>query len=163
MSKLKIFHNNDTAANPPVPSKDGYKNVGREFVKNFDDFERKGDNDRPDLLRKYANTNADGTTGNYVIYQLTRGNRPGDRVNEAIDNNNCSVKITPDERRGNGNARGKHNIVLPKKEADDAALSTGYLAGYVKAIAELYGNGSNAEVKDACDFLFGIMLLTRCR
>ncbi|TIX46282.1 MAG: hypothetical protein E5W81_08320 [Mesorhizobium sp.] len=150
MAKLKIFDNNNTNVN--VPSKQGYINVATGVINDFTNFESESDKKKSDLLQQYAGNN-------HIIYQLTRN----PETNVPIDSNNCKVYIVPDGRKKPGVTFGKHNIVLPEMESDDPPLDTGYLSEHVKAISELYGAGTSPEVDQACKFLFGLMLLTRCR
>jgi hypothetical protein len=149
MAKLKIFEGNNPAGN--LPNKEGYIDVATGLIADFNNFDSASERDRSDLLQGYA--------GKHTIYQLTRN--PANDV--AIDRNNCKVKIESDERKKPSVNFGKHNIVLPEIQAADPPLDTGYLSEYVKAIDALYGAGSATELDRACKFLFGIMLLTRCR
>ena len=135
-----------------VPSKQGYINVATGLINDFANFESESDKNRSDLLQQYVGDN-------YIIYQLTRN----PDTNVPIDSNNCKVNIVPDGRKKTGVTFGKHNIVLPEIEPGDPPLDTGYLSEHVKAIDALYGGGTAAELDSACKFLFGLMLLTRCR
>jgi len=153
MAKLKIFDSNNTALQ--IPSKEGYRNVATQLIADLPNFDSASDKDRSDLLQKYANYG--GT--NHIIYQLTKDNPPQE---VPIDKTNCKVNLEYDVKKMGGNV-GKHNLVLPEILVTDPPLSTGYLAPYVQAIVQLYGTGTAPEVQSACEFLFGIMLLTRCR
>lgn len=159
MAKLKIF--DDTAPVPGTLSKQGYINVATNLIADIDNFTNNSTTDqaRADLLQGYAGLN-------HTVYQRTRADPsvPGDTEDDvAIDSSNCKVKVEFDERKkGSGNF-GKHNIVLPKLEPGDSLMSTGYLSGYVQAIHDLHGTGTAPEVENACKFLFGLMLVGRCR
>ena len=155
MAKLKIFKDNDKDNLNPIPSKEGYINVAQQVLANFDIFQNTSEVNRSDLLQTYANQ--DG--GSHIIYQQTRN--PTDNV--PITHSNCKVVIRHDERVKPAQAISKHNMVFPEMQVGDPPITTGYLANYAKAVVELYGGGTAGEVSKACDFLFGIMLLTRCR
>jgi hypothetical protein len=161
MAKLKIFYNNDTTS--LVPDEVGYKNVAEGLIADLTNFDSASDKDRSDLLQKYANS--DKKT--HTIYQLTRGTGGGGSdVNEPIDKNNCKIDIEYDGRKKPATTYGKHKLALPELLLGDT-LTTGYLEEYVKKVVSLYGatgGGTTAQqTDDACKFLFGIMLLTRCR
>ena len=149
MAKLKIFENNNPNQN--IPSKDGYRSVTTNLLNDLANFQNASDKERSDLLQQYA--------GKHTIYQFTRN--PDQDV--PISKNNCKVNIENDERKKPNVNFGKHNLVLPEIQIGDPPLNVGYLDKYVQAIDSLYGNGSATEVLSACEFLFGIMLLTRCR
>jgi len=148
MAKLKIFENDNPAGN--IPSKEGYINVATGLINDFSNFKNESDRDKSDLLQGYA--------GKHTIFQLTRN--PENNV--PIDRDNCKVNIVDDERKKPNVNFGKHNIGLPELQPGEH-LDTGYLSEYVKAIDALYGGGSATELDKACKFLFGLMLLTRCR
>ena|SRR5215813_4808155 len=152
MAKLKIFENDDPTQN--IPSKEGYRNTATGLLADLANFRSAHERDRSDLLRQYA--------GNHIIFQQTRN--PQQDV--PIDSNNCKIHIQNDGRKDPTANLGRHNIVLPEIRPGDPPLNFGYLDRYVKAIVDLYGaqgGGAPAQVSAACEFLFGIMLLTRCR
>jgi hypothetical protein len=148
MARLKIFENNNPQAN--IPSKEGYTNVATGLINDFTNFSAASDRDRSDLLQGYA--------GKHTVYQLTRN--PQTEV--PINRDNCKINIVPDERKKPNVNFGKHNMALPELQPGEV-LDTGYLSEHVKAIDALYGGGSAAELDRACKFMFGLMLLTRCR
>lgn len=157
MAKLKIF--DDGVPAPGPLSREGYINVATNLLDNYASFTSATEKERSDLLQCYAGENR-------TVYQWTKA-VPNDTSqpakNEAIDSSNCKIKIEFDERKqGNGNF-GKHNMVLPKHEPGDPPLSTGYLSDYVEAIHDLYGDGSTPNKERACKYLFGLMLVGRCR
>jgi len=152
MSKLKIFDNNNPHGN--IPSREGYMNVANGVINDLNNFENASDKERSDLLQNYANS--DGHV--HTIFQLTRN--PENEV--PIGSNNCKVNVEKDERKKPNVNFARHNMVLPELQPGEQ-LDTGYLSEYVIAIDQLYGAGSAAELDRACKFLFGIMLLTRCR
>lgn len=153
MAKLKIFEGNDPTA--AVPSKEGYRNVTINLLANLSTFLKAKEKDRPALLQQYSSYG--GT--NHIIYQLTSG----PEVNQPIDSTNCKVSVRKDERKRPSVSVGKHNMVLPDQNVGDPPINPGYLEEYVKAVVSLYGGGTPPEILRACEFLFGIMLLTRCR
>lgn len=153
MAKLKIFEGNDTTA--AIPSKDGYRNVTKHLLADLTTFLKASDKKRSDLLQKYSSYGG----SNHIIYQLT-SNPP---VNEPISSTNCKVQVDEDERKRPSVNFGKHNMVIPDQHVGDPPINPGYLEEYVKAVVSLYGGGTPPEILSACEFLFGIMLLTRCR
>jgi hypothetical protein len=150
MSKLYIYENDNPNQN--IPSKEGYRNVATNLLNDLANFRNATETQRSDLLRQYAGAK-------HTIFQLTRN----PEQNVPIDSGNCKIKIENDERKKPAANFGKHNMVLPEMQAGDPPLNVGYLDKYVQAIDSLYGQGNPAEVLSACEFLFGIMLLTRCR
>ena len=150
MAKLKIFDNNNPASN--LPSQQGYRNVATGVLNNLATFQNATTTDRSDLLKQYAGAA-------HTIFQQTRS--PVQNV--PIDKNNCKVSIYNDQRKKPTVNLGRHKMVLPEVQAGDPPLNVGYLDPYVRAIVALFGGGTPAEVTSACEFLFGIMLLTRCR
>jgi hypothetical protein len=156
MAKLKIFDNNNIAAN--LPSKDGYRNVAKGVLNNLNTFRNASTTVRTDLLKQYATTA-------HKIYQQTRNPIQDVEINA----NNCRVSIYNDERKKSAVTFGRHKMVLPEIQASDSPLTATYLDKYVQAIVELYyggtppSGGTPAGLTNASEFLFGIMLLTRCR
>jgi hypothetical protein len=155
MAKLKIFENNDTSADTNKPSKDGYIQVVRRLTipVAFNDFITAEPDERVTILNEFL-SGLNDNEGNplKVWHQIKNGE------SRAITENNCQIHVHIDKRKV-GNRPSKHTMSFPGIMPPD----TGYLDRYVTAIVELYGDGSNANVKNACDFLYGIMLLTRCR
>jgi len=151
MAKLKIFDGNNPAG--AIPSQDGYRNVTKNLLADLPNFLSATDKKRSDLLQQYASS-----VGSHIIYQLTFN----PETNQAIDSSNCKVNVDEDER-SNAGTFGKHNMVIPDQHVGDPPINPGYLEEYVKAIVSLYGGGTPTEILSACEFLFGIMLLTRCR
>lgn len=155
MAKLRIY---DDSAAPHTLSREGYINVATKLLADFANFTANTTNDqeRAGLLQGYAGEN-------HTVHQLTSATTDEAEVDEPISSSNCKVKFQLDERKkGNGNFS-KHNIVLPKRELGDS-LSTRYLEDYVIAICDLYGDGSTTTKKErACNYLFGLMLVGRCR
>ncbi|ESZ05407.1 MULTISPECIES: hypothetical protein [unclassified Mesorhizobium] len=153
MAKLKIFEGNDPTA--AIPSKDGYRNVTKYLLADLATFLNASDKERSDLLQQYSSYGG----SNHIIYQLTKN----PEANQAIDCSNCKVNVQEDERKKPSANFGKHNMVLPDQHVGDPPINPGYLEEYIKAIVSLYGDGTPTKTLSACEFLFGIMLLTRCR
>ena len=162
MARLKIFQGNNPAGN--IPDQQGYRNVATGFLADLSNFRTASTKDRADLLQQYADAGQAPQT--HTIFELLRNPPVGQLPDLPINNTNCKVYINNDIRRKTGVAFGKHNLGLPEIQAPDPPLTVGYLAPYVQAIVALYGatgGGTPAQVTAACEFLFGIMLLTRCR
>jgi hypothetical protein len=150
MAKLKIFEGNSPGPKVP-PSSEGYRQVADRLLANFDTFTSSDTSDkkRTELLVAYAYP--------HVVYQWSRD----PNVEQPIDPENCRIHVKFDERR-HGPHSGRHTMVFPG--TGDAPVSSGYLIKYVEKIVELYGDGTDPDNHlEACKFLFGIMLLTRCR
>jgi hypothetical protein len=153
MAKLKMFQGNNPGGN--IPNQQGYRNVATGVLNNLAAFRNASTTNRSELLKQYA-------TPTHKIFQQTRS--PIQDVE--ISKNNCKISIYNDERKKPAVNFGKHKMVLPEMQTGDPPLDSNYLAPYVQAIVALYGatgGGTPAQVTAACEFLFGIMLLTRCR
>jgi hypothetical protein len=139
MARLRI----EDLANPTLPGAQGYIKVVRElYLKSanytyFIDDNHK--NERPTLLQGHASP--------YIVRHDSY-NDP----REPIDNTNCRI-ITHIDREKKAGIQAKHHMNFP--ETNDYDVS--YLQPYVTA---MQGLGSDLE---RCEFLFGLMLLTRCR
>lgn len=152
MARLYIKDNDD----PTRPSKDGYCNFPLNAILNngnFNAFLRAHDDDRADLVQKYAGTDSQGRKCD-VTHLLIGGGE------ESINHDNCLVEIVEDlQKKG---SKSKHNISLPKQWTSGIEMpDIAYLDKYVTAIVEIVKDEKD-PVK-ARNFLFGLMLLTRCR
>ncbi len=155
MAKLKIFENNDFTQKKP--SKEGYINVVNNYVLSptvFHEFNMLANKStRPTKLTQFA-----GLDKNSV--QLKVFHEPAGGGSEEINNANCVIAVHKNKQKVS--VAGLHNMTVPK----DPLPNVSYLDVYVNAIVELHGDGIvNGEtgMQRACKFLFGIMLLTRCR
>ena len=165
MAKLKIYENNDSTLGP---GKSGYISVSTELLnpQTRDEFLLKYSSEGPELLNKYSEKSSGGL---YVQHETVDDN--GVKASEKILTSNCKIKVEEDKRKNpkKNNDKSHHTISFP--DAEGFPLNLNYLQPYVNAIIEL-NNGVPASpgvpaVKpsptDACKFLFGVMLLTRCR
>jgi hypothetical protein len=128
----------------------GYINVVDKMIlveEKFYEFLEADPDERPALLQAAAGKD---TNGNDVIEHETF---LGDSV--IIDNNNCKVLAQKDVRK-KGNKRSVVTVPLPDKRPTDVT----YLSQYTTIIHAMVqaGNQDNAN-----KFMFGLMLLTRCR
>jgi hypothetical protein len=153
MAKLKIFQNNDPTTNMPDPT--GYRNAAVGVISNLVAFQNASDKERSDLLQTYA-------SGHTIFQQSKDNDGTGKPIEVPISSSNCRVTLAYDDRiwPSSGVTVGEHRMALPKF---GEALSVGYLDKYVAAIVSLYGGGGASGKQAACEFLFGLMLLTRCR
>jgi len=143
MANLKIFTANNTAG---TPGEAGYISVTKEILKpnRFADFMEADPAERADLLNSYSQM---GSGGLNVFHETTVGG------NEVINNGNCRIAVEIDARKLA--RRSKHTLSFPTI----MPANVNYLQPYVDAVVAL--NTSNPA--HARQFLFGVMLLTRCR
>lgn len=150
MSRLYIADNDDSSK----PNTDGYSNFVQNAIlnaRNFDAFVRAHDDERADLVQTHAGSDQRGRK--CVVTQLTI-----DRVSEPIDGGNCLVELKEDLQKKR--TASKHNISLPARwTRHDETPDISYLDKYVTALSDLAGT----DPVKARNFLFGLMLLTRCR
>jgi hypothetical protein len=150
MARLYIRDNDD----PSKPSKDGYANFAQNAIlnnTNFIAFVAAQDDDRADLVQQFAGTDSMGRKCDVTHLVIGGGS-------ESIDHNNCLVEIKEDLQKKT--AKSKHNISLPKQWTSGSEVpNIAYLDKYVTAIAEM----APSDPVKARNFLFGLMLLTRCR
>ena len=148
MAKLKIADN----ADPTVPSKSGYINVVENLILKpaaYNAFIKNANKaTRPTKLQAFAGVDENGVKC-VVKHETTAG------VLEAITDANCLVNVQVDKKRGGSARKSKHNMSVPETRP----TSVDYLSGYAKAIHDLY----EEDPVKACKFMFGMMLLTRCR
>jgi hypothetical protein len=143
MAKLKIIVPNTN----DEPDVDGYVLVVNNLVGQIEkylEFLDADPDERPALLQAAA-------TGNHVVKQLAP-----DGTFEAISNTNCKIVAQRDARRRTGNKPSRVTMPIP----DVPPANFNYLAGYAQKIVALYAAG---EQDKAHKFMFGIMMLTRCR
>ena len=149
MAKLKCLQKSTTGVKTLFQQ--GYINVvsNRILVEDkFYEFLDADPEDRPALLQAAAGKD---TNGNDVIEHETAPLG----VSEIIDNNNCKVLAQKDVKR-KGNKRSVVTVPLPDKRPTDVT----YLNQYTTIIHDLVHAGNQLE---ANKFMFGLMLLTRCR
>lgn len=150
MAKLKI---NDGAG---LPIAEGYIEVVNKIA--FDTSERKvfllADEDvRSDKLQAIVTKLNPGDTN----YRVKQDKNDGSGTFEEISSANCRIKAEPDEKK---TATKRSKVIMPINDAPfqtDADLS--YLDGYLAKIATLW----TSDQPSARKFLFGMMMITRCR
>ena len=148
MAKLKCLQKSTTGVKTLFQQ--GYINVVSNMIlveDKFYEFLDADPEDRPALLQAAAGKD---TNGNDVIEHETALG-----VSEIIDNNNCKVLAQKDVKR-KGNKRSVVTVPLPDKRPTDVT----YLNQYTTIIHDLVQAGNQAN---ANKFMFGLMLLTRCR
>ncbi|MER8644443.1 hypothetical protein [Mesorhizobium sp. M1252] len=152
MARLYIKDNDD----PTRPSKDGYSNFALKAILNNDNFKAfvgAHDDDRADLVQQHAGTDSMGRKCDVTHLLIDGGEEP-------INHGNCLVEIKEDLQKKS--SKSKHNISLPKQwTSGNEVPDIAYLDKYVTAIVEI-AKDEKDPVK-ARNFLFGLMLLTRCR
>ncbi|MER8484478.1 hypothetical protein [Mesorhizobium sp. M1322] len=152
MARLYIKDNDDSTR----PSRDGYSNFVQNAIlndSNFKAFIGAQDDDRADLVQQHAGTDSKGRKCD-VTHLVIGGS------SESIDHENCLVEIREDLQKKT--AKSKHNISLPKQwTSGNEAPDIAYLDKYVTAIVEIVED--EKDPVRARNFLFGLMLLTRCR
>jgi hypothetical protein len=157
MAKLKIFKDNNV--NAEIPSADGYVNVTQNLilVANSYDYFRENNHkaERPTLLTTHAGY--EGNTKLKVYHELAAGG------SAEITDGNCTIEVTEDQKKPNGGNPSKFNIGFPPERP----LSVNYLKPYVQVLGSILFDPSEPDgdkrLERACQFLFGMMLLTRCR
>jgi hypothetical protein len=155
MAKLKCLAKSN--ANPPVKTiyKEGYISVAENLIlieENFYEFLDADPEERPALLQKHAGR--DPNNNKLVEHML-----PDNTTSEIIDNTNCRIVAQKDARKKGNNKPSRVTMPMP----DTRPLDFGYLAEYAQIIHNYYLSGTNADKDKAHKFLFGVMLLTRCR
>jgi hypothetical protein len=174
MAKLKIPTPDPTKPDGfdhDRPNVQGYVNVVDNLLvqRTYRDFLDADEDDRPDKLQDYAsNGGADPTCA--VFHEVIAS-----PVNEfkKIDDDNCSIRVEKDKRkRKNKNKPSRFRISFPEGNRLDPP---GYLDRYALEIFKLYAQGYGVALpnplviqdQNALDrahkFMFGMMLLTRCR
>lgn len=133
----------DTAATGLI-NKDGYINVTEEIFITEPIFDDIADYDSDDLV-KFLRGNGRTDGSNNVTYDTGKNLRKK------------KVKLTATyDDDANRRGKRKFNIHLP----EDNPGAFDYLDNYIDALIELKTDGRD---EDARRFLFGVMLLTRCR
>jgi len=157
MAKLKIPTRVANGFDHSTPNERGYVNVVENLIlkpQKYLEFLAADEDERADLLQKAAGFEQDGVTP-CVIFQELR-----DDTKVPIDEDNCIIKSEKDKKkRPNSNKPAKFTMPLPDKPPADVD----YLHKYAEIIHTLYGQGTAASKKRAHKFMFGMMLLTRCR
>jgi hypothetical protein len=172
MARLKIPTPTSTTGDydQNKPSVEGYARVVAHILKNksnFTDFILEDDDERPETLQKIVRGSAsDNDWPNLAVFHQVI--KPSGVEYERIDGENCQIKIQRDkQKRKNRNKPSRYTISLPETKPD-ATLD--YLHEYAVAVHDLYeaydpvqDNRDHPDLVKARQFMFGIMLLTRCR
>ena len=148
MAKLRIVDSKDsTLALQP----DGYINVVTNLFgdeKNYDRFANAAPTERPEILQGFVGTTKAGVP--LEIQQLRV-----DGTSERITNANCTIISQPD-RLSDGKTPSVVTVPLPVYPYD---VDLSYVDRYAAQVVSLYQTDKAACYK----FLFGTMMLTRCR
>lgn len=155
------------------PNVQGYVNVVDNLLiqANYNNFLKADEDDRPDILQDFAKTEANGSiTPNCFVFHEVVAN-PTEYAK--IDNDNCSIRVEKDKRkRKNKNKPSRYSISFPEGNGISAP---GYLDRYAMEIFKLYSQAYNVTLPNplpipnqalldrAHRFMFGMMMLTRCR
>jgi hypothetical protein len=166
MSRLRVSKlNSDTAVDP-----EGYIRFVDECIlkpANFDKFIKADDFERAGLVQQFACRHPNDPS---IELCQVRQKPSGGGSAEPIDETNCLVTLNEDWQKKS--SASKHNISLPRKWLKkDETPNIDYLNKYVEIIAKLAigeqaytdADKSAGDPVSAGKFLFGLMLLTRCR
>jgi hypothetical protein len=156
---------------------DGYVNVTKKLLDNnskdaYTDFILADEDERPDMLQKMALATGEADNNwprTAIFHQYVEVTNTGDVEHyERIDGLNCKVKIERDKRKrkkaANPDKPSRYTITLPENRPGEELK---YLHEYASNIYNLYlsagGQRDHPDAIKARQFMFGIMLLTRCR
>jgi hypothetical protein len=174
MAKLKIPKPDATKPDGfdhDMPNVDGYVNVVDSLLvqATYKDFLDADEDDRPEKLQSYASKG--GTVPSCVVFHEVVASPKNEF--KSIDNDNCAIRVEKDKRkRKNKNKASRFRISFPEGNKLDPP---GYLDRYALEIFGLYAKGYGVKLPDplvvkdqnaldkAHKFMFGMMLLTRCR
>jgi hypothetical protein len=156
MAKLKCLAKDNST--PPVKSlfKEGYIRVVDNLIgveQNYYDFLDAEENERPEMLREYAGKDSNN---NWVLEHVL----PDETKSEVIDNTNCRIFGQKDKKKKGAGKPSRVTIPIPHARPSDPDWT--YLHEYAQAIHDYY-QGNDESKRNGRKFLFGIMLLTRCR
>jgi hypothetical protein len=176
VAKLKIPKNVPVSATHPdgfdhdTPNEQGYVNVTRNLILNENNYVKfllADPDERPEMLQGHAGHDEAGRPC-FVMHQEAGAGAGFVK----IDDNNCVIKGERDRRkRRNTNKPSRYTIPIP----DARPQNVNYLDKYAYIIFELYRDGygytknpneqivDQAKLDRAHEFIFGMMLLTRCR
>jgi hypothetical protein len=165
MARLKV-----EAVNPPNPADpndpievsrpfyEGYIKVVDALFQSdasFDEFVDADEDERSDMLQAYVGFLPTPRPGSYH-HKVTHMTADDSVVD--IDHGNCLIKTEKDKAKAPHRKRAKVTIALPPKKPPNFD----YLQAYAEVIHDLY-EGDATDKANAHKFLFGVMLLTRCR
>lgn len=174
MAKLKIptpLATIPVTYNQDLPFVQGYVNVVDNLLveATYKDFIAADEDDRPDMLNAYASNN--GASPNIAVFHEVVANPQNEFVK--IDNDNCAIRVEKDKRkRKNKNKASRFRISFPEGQKLE---SPNYLDRYAMEVFKLYAQAygvvlpnplpvpNQALLDKTHKFMFGIMLLTRCR
>ncbi len=107
-------------------------------------------------LRKHANS------GGGTLRQLDEQDQPED-----VTPKNCRIRAQLDTRKTGRRGFNKVTVTLPEEELQAADLNyiDDYIAKFlmIRSGANMPAQTSNAAAQNARKFMFGVMLLTKCR
>lgn len=127
--------------------------VGNNYP-NYQDFIEADPDERPALLQQFV----------VGVNKITQQKEDG--TTQPINGNNCAI-ITEKDRRKKANLK-RSRVTVPMPDAPPEPLVAGdpvfkYLLPYAKQIHDLYHDTDAAKIDKCTKFMFGVMLLTRCR
>lgn len=182
MAKLRV----QEAENSPTPSEDGYVVVVKRLVYGntdapgesmFQDFLDAEPDERVNILKEAATiTDANGNVIKkfWVTHLVKEKDANGNiiEVPREIQDTDCRIFVERDKLKRRRVKRSKFTVALP--ESLTGAGNSDYLAPYAQIIYDLYRRAKIKEdagdLQDAArlrsrahSFMFGIMMLTRCR
>jgi hypothetical protein len=105
----------------------------------------------------------------FVVGSRKIQHQPENGPPQVISANNCLI-FTERDRKKKGNRRSR--VTVPMPDAPPVPLVPGdpvfkYLLGYAKLIHDMYAEiddeNDHADIDRCTKFMFGVMLLTRCR
>ena len=147
MAKLRIEKaNGDLLVDEYVNVVEGlFKKEANGLYENFQEFLDAEPDERPDILQSFVK-------GNRKITQQIPPNAAGE-TSEVISGQNCRILTEKDIKRKHKRSR----VTVPMPDAPPYDFA--YLDSYAKQIHALYSTDKPKCYK----FMFGAMMLTRCR
>jgi hypothetical protein len=174
MAKLKCLKRDAGGANPLIEPQ-GYIDVTKKLIMdkgNFYEFVSADPDERPGILQGYAGKDAYGK----FLVEHVYFDQYGVEKSEVIDNDNCEIVAQKDRRKKGNKKPSRVTMPIPPEYVPNVSYLDEYII-QIHAYWDEYKNqyptqncttaksaGEIAADKDnARQFLFGIMLLTRCR
>jgi hypothetical protein len=164
MAKIRI---QDTAKNDS-PSEDGYVAVVDNLILNqndpdiYEDFIEAEPDERVEMLIEAAKN----SKKTFVVTHLAVRPNGTDKI-EVIKPENCKIFLEKDKRRRPRFKKSRFTIAMPDKKPEHV----NYLQPYAQIIHDLYTQADGVGTPEraaalrekAHKFMFGVMMLTRCR
>jgi hypothetical protein len=181
MAKIRV----QDKVNVDKPSREGYIFLVEKLVFGehcepnedlYEDFIYADPDERVDILKDAAtffNSKGKALKKYYVTHLEWTRNANGDLEEKPveIDSNRCRIVVETDRRKRGRVKRSKFTVALPDRRPKG---NVDYLAKYAEIIHTIYKEAEELDAKklakeakakrsDAHKFMFGVMLLTRCR